>query len=180
MTSPSTPAPTLSSLALQPYIDATGQIPTLHQGKVGIYAIYDADQCLQYVGYSRDIYQSLKQHLVRQPHACHAYKAQTIDRPSRTLLENLRQAWLTEQGTLPPGNQQEERWTQPIDTKPTMTEAEKAEYADLDEVAQIKFLKRIARRVEADILAVLDQRGVQMELRFNPKLKESGLLDLKS
>ncbi|MGL4620405.1 MAG: GIY-YIG nuclease family protein, partial [Chroococcidiopsis sp.] len=45
--------------------------------------------------------------------------------------------------------------------------------------AQIKILKTAARRVEAEILSQLQTRGLQMQLRFNPKLKEQGLLDLK-
>jgi hypothetical protein len=40
-------------------------------------------------------------------------------------------------------------------------------------------LKQVARRAEAEILDVLKARGVQVEIRFNPKLKEAGLLDLK-
>ncbi len=42
-----------------------------------------------------------------------------------------------------------------------------------------KLLKNIARRVEAKILEVLKARGLQENIRFNPKLKNSGLLDLK-
>jgi hypothetical protein len=44
---------------------------------------------------------------------------------------------------------------------------------------QIKLLKQVSRRVEAQILEALKSRGVQTEIRFNPKLKENGLLDLK-
>ncbi len=173
------PTPTLGTLDLLPYLDAAGEIPPTHQGRVGIYAIFDQTQVLQYVGYSRDVYQSLKQHLVRQPHACHWYKVQTIDRPSRTLLEEIRSAWIAENGT-PPGNQDEAAWTAAIDAAATMTPEEKARYATLDELGQIKFLKNMARRLEVDIFAALEARGVTMALRFNPKLKESGLLDLKS
>lgn len=177
---PANPSPALASLEAYPYLDTRGQIPETLQGKVGIYAIFDADQALQYVGYSRDIYLSLKQHLVRQPHACHWVKVQTVERPSRTLLEAIRSAWLAEQGTLPPGNgDAADAWNQPIDAKRTMTAEEQAEYAALEEVAQIKYLKKIARRVEAELTEQLTRRGVQMELRFNPKLKEEGLLDLK-
>ncbi len=171
--------PALATLPLIPYLDATGQIPTDCQGKVGIYGIFDATQTLQFVGYSRDVYMSLKQHLVRQPAACHGYKVETIDRPSRTLLEAVRTAWIEENGGQPPGNDDEAAWTAAIDAKVTMTAAEQAEYEALEEVAQIKYLKKIARRVEAEILETLKARGVQMDLRFNPKLKESGLLDLK-
>ena len=49
-----------------------------------------------------------------------------------------------------------------------------------DEMAKIKIIKNVARRVEADILKELKARGLQMQVRFNPKLKEQGLLDLKS
>ena len=60
-----------------------------------------------------------------------------------------------------------------------MTEEEKAQYQQSEESKQIKIRKQVARRVEAQILSRLSDRGVQMEIRFNPKLKEKGLLDLK-
>lgn len=173
-----TPTPLLTDLDWIPYLTPEGEIPPTHQGKVGIYAIFDQAQTLQYVGYSRDVYQSLKQHLVRQPHACHWYKVQTIDRPSRTLLEDIRNAWLADNGT-PPGNQNEAAWTAAIDTKTSLSAAEQAEYAALDDLGQVKYLKNLARRHEAALLQQLAARGVTMDLRFNPKLKESGLLDLK-
>lgn len=171
----------LSALEALPYLDANGQLPEALAGKIGVYAIFDAQQVLQYVGYSRNILLSLKQHLVRQPHACHWVKAHTCDRPSRTALEAIQQAWLAASGSVPPGNgAAAEAWTQPIDVRHHLTPAEAATLAAaVDELAQIKALKKIARRVEADILAQLQARGVQTELRFNPKLKETGLLDLK-
>ena len=171
-------APTLSDLPWIAYLTPTGEIPLTHQKQVGIYAIFDSGQTLQYVGYSRDVYQGLKQHLFRQPQACYWYKVQTIDRPSRTALDNIRMAWLAEQG-MPPGNQDEAAWTGAIDVKASLSEAEKADYSALDDLAQVKYLKQLARRHEAIILQQLADRGVTMSLRFNPKLKESGLLDLK-
>ena len=174
-----TTVPALSSLDFIPYLQA-GEIPADLAGKVGVYAIFDAAKALQYVGYSRDIYLSLKQHFVRCPHACHWLKVQTVERPSRTLLEEIRQAWIAASATTPPGNQTEANvWTQPIDAKLTMTDAEKAAYDGLDELGQIKLLKQIARRVEAEIQQQATQRGAVMDFRFNPKMKEAGLLDLK-
>lgn len=174
------PTPTLASLEAAAYLTSDGQIDEAWQAQVGLYAIYDADHTLQYVGYSRDIYLSLKQHLVRQPAACHWLKVQAIERPSRTVLEEMRSRWLAENGTVPPGNANAaDAWNQPIDAKQSMSEAQKAEYAALEDVAQVKYLKNLARQKEAELLAALQQRGVQMDLRFNPKLKEAGLLDLK-
>jgi hypothetical protein len=172
---------TLSSLEYLAYIDDRGQLPEALQGKVGVYAIFDQSQTLQYIGYSRDVVLSLKQHLVRQPENCYWLKVQTIDRPSRTILEEIRTAWISENGSVPAGNGADEgKWTQAIDAKAQMTPEEQASYAGaIDELTQSKVLKQVARRVEAEILEVLKTRGVQTEIRFNPKLKEEGLLDLK-
>jgi hypothetical protein len=164
-----------------PYLDAGGLLPDQFQGKVGVYAIFDCDRTLQYIGYSRDVALSLKQHLVRQPEQCFWLKVQTIDRPSRAVLEEIRAAWIAENGSVPVGNGEAESiWNQPIDVKMQMTADEQAAYTQaLDEVSQIKVLKQAARRVEAIVLEALKHRGVQAEIRFNPKLKEEGLLDLK-
>ena len=66
-----------------------------------------------------------------------------------------------------------------IDAKLQMTEEERVAIANADGLTEIKLIKNVARRVQADIQAMLKDRGVLMDLRFNPKLKEQGLLDLK-
>ena len=175
-----TDIPTLTQLDAIPYINEMGCLPQSLEGKIGVYAIFDSEQSLQYVGYSRNVYLSLKQHLARQPQSCYGLKVQTIDRPSRTILEEIKAAWIAENGSIPAGNGAEEnQWSQPINVKLLMTSEEKVEYENLDGLAQEKFLKNIARRVESEILETLKQRGVQEAIRFNPKLKSSGLLDLK-
>lgn len=172
--------PTLSSLEYIPYIDENGQLPAQFQGKIGVYAIFDSAQTLQFVGYSRDVDLSLKQHLVRQPQKCYWLKVQTIERPNRTLLENIKDAWIAEDSVVPAGNgDNAAQWTQAIDATSAMTTDEQTSYQASDEVTQIKLLKTVARRVEAQIVNQLELRGVQLQIRFNPKLKEKGLLDLK-
>ncbi len=177
----SSDVPTLDNLEFIPYITGDGLLPEQFQGKIGVYAIFDQAKELQHVGYSRDVCLSLKQHLVRQPRACHWVKAITIDRPNRTLLETIRDSWIQENDTLPLNNlAKASEWNDAIDVKQRMTPEEERVYAAaIDEVAQMKVLKQAARRVEAEILAALQERGVREEIRFNPKLKESGLLDLK-
>lgn len=172
----------LASLEFIPYIDSEGKLPDRLQGKIGVYGIFDSEKQLQFVGYSRDIYLSLKQHLVRQTQHCYWLKVQTIDRPNRTLLESIRESWIAENGCLPNGNGEgAAKWNDPIDTKIVMTAEEAASYAGIvaDEIAKDKLLKNVARRVENEIMAQLKERGVTEEIRFNPKLKTSGLLDLK-
>lgn len=174
--------PAIASLEYIPFIDNNGQLPEQLQGKIGVYAIFNREKVLQFVGYSRDVYFSLKQHLVRQPQYCYWVKAQTIERPSRTILENIEHAWIAENGSVPTGNaESNDRWTQPIDVKLVMTDEEHTNYHNPknDGMAQIKIMKNVARRVEAEIIAILEIRGLQTQIRFNPKLKENGLLDLK-
>jgi hypothetical protein len=74
----------LKELDYIPYIDDTGKLVEDLQGKIGIYAIFDQEKTLQLVNYSRDIYLSLKQHMVRQPKSCYWVKVQTINKPNRT------------------------------------------------------------------------------------------------
>lgn len=170
----------LASLEFLPYLDENGTISESLNKKIGIYAIFDEYKTLQFVNYSRDIYVSLKQHLVRQPQKCYWLKIQTIDRPSRTILEETKNAWLAENGEIPAGNAGEEsQWNDPIDAKLTMTPEDQETYEKSDDLGRIKLLKNIARRVEAERLELLKQRGVNLEIRFNPKMKEQGLLDLK-
>lgn len=173
----------LADLDFFPYLNDEGQMTDQFDGKVGVYAIFDAERALQCTGYSRDVSLSLKQHLVRQPQQCYWIKVQTIDRPSRTLLEETRAAWIAdwiaENGSIPAGNGAgEAAWNQPIDAKEKMTEAEQAAYAASDEPGKIKALKKVARRVEAEVIATLDARGVKIPIRFDPKMKEKGLLNL--
>jgi hypothetical protein len=172
--------PSIASLEFIAYINDAGELPVELQGSIGIYAIFDRERILQFVGYSRDIYLSLKQHLVRQPDACYWLKATTIDKPNRTFLEGVQAAWIAENGSVPSGNgAASQTWLDPIETNHAMTDSERASFEDLDGVAQTKLLKQVARRVEETILTKLKERGVQTEIRFNPKLKDQGLLDLK-
>ncbi len=178
--SSTTDIPSLDSLEFLPYISDVGELPEQLQNQIGIYAIFDRSQILQFVGYSRDIYLSLKQHLVRQPESCYWVKATMIDRPNRTFLESVRSTWIDGNVAVPIGNSAgNASWIDPIVTNNAMTAVESVSFPDLDGVAQIKLLKQVARRVEESILAQLQARGVKTEIRFNPKLKEQGLLDLK-
>ncbi len=171
--------PSLASLEMHPYL-IEGELPPDLNGKVGIYAIFDEAQTLQYVGYSRDIHVGLTQHLVRCPQQCHWFKVYTVTRPSRTLLDEIRTAWIGEYGTVPPGNSDYQlAWEKPIDAKAFMTDAERDAIANAEPSQTNKLLKQLARRVEADVKANVAARGAQIPIKFNPKLKEQGLLSLK-
>ncbi|GAB4341152.1 MAG: GIY-YIG nuclease family protein [Cyanophyceae cyanobacterium] len=172
--------PSLGELPFLPYIDGEGLLPAVTEGTIGIYAIFDADRALQYVGYSRNTAASLAQHLVRQGDRCHWLKFHPITRPSRSILEAIRDRWIADQDRPPPGNGPDaDVWENPINAAIAFNDAERAAIANADtEAARAKAIKQATRRIEAMILEPLTQRGVTIPLRFNPKLKERGLLDL--
>ena len=171
--------PTMADLEMHPYL-VNGELPAGLAGKVGIYAIFDEAQMLQYVGYSRDISVGLTQHLVRCPQQCHWFKAHTVERPSRTVLDGIRSAWLKEHGSVPAGNSDQQlMWEKPIDAKVFMTDGERDAIANAEPSQTNKLLKQLARRVEADVKAQVEARGAQIPIKFNPKLKEQGILALK-
>lgn len=172
--------PPLASLSFLPYVNEQGTIPEVFQGKLGAYAIFDSTQTLRYIGFSRNILLSLKQHLTRCPEQCHWVKLWEVNRPSRRLLEEVRQVWISENGQIPTGNNIEEaRWSQAIDARAQITPEEQAAYGAADEVGKTKVLKQLSRRVEAAVKADLEARGITEAFRFDPKLKEQGLLTLK-
>ncbi len=167
----------LESLPFVPYLDASGNILAEFAGKIGVYAIFNADKSLEYVGISRDIATSMKLHLVRVPDRCCWVKVATVEKPNRTLLSAIQTNWMDGK-VLDPAMQ--ERWDQPLNCQKLMTDAERQQLAEaLSEGEQEKILKNVARRVEKEILEHLTARGIGFEVRFNPKLKSAGILDVK-
>ncbi|MEL4894215.1 GIY-YIG nuclease family protein [Crocosphaera sp. Alani8] len=175
-----TQLPSLEALDYLPYLDETGVIDENLQNKIGVYAIFNKNKQLKFIGYSRDIYASLKQHLVRQTYQCHWLKVTIIDRPSRSILEDIKNCWTQENGNLSINDEHNQvLWTRPIDAKICMTEDEKQTYQNSDESGKVKVLKKVSRRVQGDIEKRLKERGNKMGIRFNFKLKTQGLLDLQ-
>jgi hypothetical protein len=175
----------LAELPSIPYINSEGLVSSVEAGpgvKASVYAVFDAAGALAYVGVSRSVQQSLRLHLGRCPEQTHSVKVQHIMTPSRTLLEVIRDEWIAEAGGAPPGcdgGAEQAKWESPMDVKPLMTEQDKADLmAAREKGREDGAIKKIARRFEAEKVAVLEARGVKENMRFDPKLKGSGLLDI--
>ncbi|MFN9176417.1 MAG: GIY-YIG nuclease family protein [Synechocystis sp.] len=172
--------PNLAQLPLQPFLTPAGELDNSTEKQIGVYAIFDQAQSLQYVGYSRNIAVSLLQHLVRQPQLCYWFAVYYIDRPDRQRLTQIRDHWLAAQAELPPGNdRQQSAWEESLNVMDHLTPEEATAIAHCDGSEKPKLLKTIARRLEAEQLAKLKDRDVTQTIRFDPKLKEQGRLDVK-
>jgi len=75
---------------------------------LGVYAVYDAEHNIQYIGYSRNIVLALKKHLTTVGEdVCAFVRVMVFMNKAMTTRENLeREAldWIEHEGTLPPGN----------------------------------------------------------------------------
>eukprot|EP00897_Mesotaenium_endlicherianum_P010754 jgi/Mesen1/9707/ME000069S09118 len=179
-------ADSLAALPFVPYLTEEGKFTDCSDAtaKATVYAIFDDDKALQYIGISRGVYQSMRLHFARRPRQCSWVKLQHITRPSRAALEAIKDRWIAENGTLPAGNdggEVQNLWENPLDCKPLMTEEERQR---VEEAAPgpptAKAYKMVARRVEAELEEGFKARRCTETLRFDPKLKEQALLDLKS
>ncbi|BBN10299.1 hypothetical protein MPTK1_5g02430 [Marchantia polymorpha subsp. ruderalis] len=175
----------LDSMEYTPYLTEEGLIADITKPdiKASVYAIFDDAKTLQYVGVTRQVYQSMRLHFARFPSKCFYVKVQHLSRPSRALLEGIRDQWIADNGSPPPGNdngEMQNRWENPLDCKVFMTDEE---MRLLEEAApgppKAAVLKNVARRIEKTLMAAFEERKCTDKLRFEPKLKDRGLLDLK-
>ena len=180
------PIPFLNDLTLFSYLTEDGLIQQVTMNpkiRASVYAIYDKEKVLQYVGISRNVNQSLRLHLARCPELTYYYRVHHITKPSKAVLELTKEAWILEGGPHVPGNTNDdlkEIWEKPLDVMPTLTEDDKTLIAETRDRGRPEegAIKKIARRHEAKKVEILENRGCKESLRFDPKLKGKGLLDL--
>ncbi|MBD2121144.1 GIY-YIG nuclease family protein [Trichocoleus sp. FACHB-262] len=106
-----------------------------HRVKVaGVYAVLDADHQTQYIGYSRDVQQSLEGHIAQHGvEACAFIRVQTFKFPTRQAMEALRDEWLAALDQVPSGNQMGEgTWAKTIGevAQASMSAAERQAYEE--------------------------------------------------
>lgn len=110
----------------------------------GVYAVLDAERRTQYVGYSRNVLLSLKGHVTQNgQEKCAFVRVQTFKFPKREEMEKLRDAWISELGSVPPGNSDaSEMWLSTVGeaARAAMSAAERNAY----EEKKLKLRKAIA------------------------------------
>lgn len=82
--------------------------PSILPSAPGIYAVYDREGDLQYLGLSRRISASLSSHVRDLPDLCGTVKFSVVDAPERAALQDAWKQWMEEHieqtGKVPPGN----------------------------------------------------------------------------
>ncbi|MEO0928773.1 MAG: GIY-YIG nuclease family protein [Cyanobacteria bacterium J06643_13] len=152
--------------------DGTEIIPLADWGKqienakiAGVYAVLDCDRLYQYIGYSRDVWRSLKGHLAQNgDRVCSYIRVQTFKFPKRQAMEALKDEWLSELNYTPAGNSEGgNTWARTIGeaAKATMTAAEKNAY----EEKKLKLRKAMADATLVDELAAETQSEAEVQRR---------------
>ena len=100
----------------------------------GVYAVLDTERSTQYIGYSRNVLLSLNGHLAQNnSQKCAFVRVQNFKFPKRQEMEDMRDAWIKELDSIPPGNASESgMWASTVGevAKTTMSEAERNAYEE--------------------------------------------------
>ncbi len=99
----------------------------------GVYAVLNSQHQTQYVGYSRDVQQSLEGHIAQNGvEACAFVRVQTFKFPTRQAMEAMRDEWIAKLEHVPPGNQVGGTWAKTVGeaAQATMSASDRNAYED--------------------------------------------------
>lgn len=158
--------PSLESLKEQKVINERGFIlPEIPAGTAAsAFVIYDAQHKAQYIGFSKDLRNTLRTLLCRRPENTYFFKCHNVAVATQDVLIQLRTRWIEELGDLPPGNKdarQKQRWESPVDGGALSERAFRA----------------VAEQRSKQILQQLKDRGLKEEVLFKQDLFDQGKVD---
>jgi len=128
-----------------------------------VFAVHDEQKVLQFVGFSRDLRNSLRTVLGRQPEKAHFYRARALAELDQAAMLELRTTWFDANGGLPPGNtaDQSALWQEPVDA------------GSISERGR----ERAALTRAQEIMRILRVRGLLEEMQADPELIAQGKVD---
>jgi len=92
--------PVLADVPLLPFISEKGRVmpQVLDRAAATVFAVFNEDKEIQYVGFSKDIRNTLRTVLGRQPDLCHYFKTWDLDSVDQKRMLKCRQEWIKEAG----------------------------------------------------------------------------------
>ena len=131
----------------------------------GVYAVLDCDRQTQYIGYSRDVRQSLEGHIAQNgTEICAFIRVQVFKFPKRQAMEALRDQWIAELDYIPLGNQAAQgNWASTVGeaARIVMSESDRNNY----EEKKLKLRKAMADSTLIDELEKNDRQDSAMAER---------------
>ncbi|MGB3204605.1 MAG: GIY-YIG nuclease family protein [Crinalium sp.] len=151
---------------------ATPQEYRISNAKVaGVYAVLDSQHHTQYIGYSRNVLLSLNGHLTQNgKDKCAFVRVHTFKFPKREEMESLRDQWMSELDSIPPGNSSDrEMWASTIGeaAKAAMSAVERNAY----EEKKLKLRKAMADTALNRNLEAIDATEAQRRENLEAAVK---------
>ncbi|KAL3161552.1 hypothetical protein ABBQ32_010419 [Trebouxia sp. C0010 RCD-2024] len=161
-----TTSQSLASIELNTIINTQGLIqPLIPSGsEAAVFAVYNDRKQLQYVGFSKDLYNSLRTLLGRRPDKAFFYKATHLPTLDQKQMVDIRTAWFEECGGPPPGNKlalERTAWQSPVDA------------GAISERGKLQAAEEQLKALQAQIV----QRGCKEDFQPDPELMKNGKVD---
>lgn len=159
--------PLLNDLPLNSFINSHGRIvpPVPPNTQATVFAVLDKNKKVQYIGFSKDLRNSLRILMGRRPEFCYFYKMYNLPALDQQIMMATRNQWMSELGVAPEGNTdptQRKFWEQPADA------------GSISERGRVAAAKAKARTMQQ----MLVDRGIKEEMVYDPKLLEEGKCDV--
>ncbi|KAL2610401.1 hypothetical protein R1flu_028974 [Riccia fluitans] len=159
--------PSLNDLPLIQYINQQGRIqpPVEKTTKATVFAIFDENKKIQFIGFSKDARNSLRTLMGRRPTLCYYYKLYNLDSLDQQKMLACRQQWVSELGLPPVGNGdpvQKNLWEQAADAGSISERGREA----------------AATSMAKSFLQTMAERGLKEEMIYDPVLLAAGKCDV--
>ena len=113
---PAVDVPSLDSLTLVPVVSEQGTLPGGVEG-AAVFAIYDKDEVIQYVGFSSSVGKSIEKLFYRRPGVTFFFKYAALDSVDQDAMMQIRNGWFDALEGPPIGNKnpvEKEAWQVPV------------------------------------------------------------------
>ena len=138
----------------------------------GVYAVLNAERRTQYIGYSRNVLLSLNGHIAQNGEQNCAYvRVQTFKFPKRQEMSDLRDAWIAQLDTIPPGNSTEfQNWASTLGeiANSAMSSEERQAY----EEKKLKLRKAMADTTLIQEVEMLNVSEVERRQQLDAAVKD--------
>lgn len=159
--------PSLNDLPINGFINSHGRImPNVEPNtEASVFAVLDKNKKVQYIGFSKDLRNSLRILMGRRPEFCYFYKMFNLPSLDQSTMLEARKQWMSELGAAPEGNAdptQRQYWEQPVSAGSISERGKSA----------------AAKAKAKTMLQMFTDRGITEEMVYDPKLLEEGKCDI--
>eukprot|EP01024_Parvocaulis_polyphysoides_P067220 TRINITY_DN7986_c0_g3_i2.p1 TRINITY_DN7986_c0_g3~~TRINITY_DN7986_c0_g3_i2.p1 ORF type:complete len:405 (-),score=70.97 TRINITY_DN7986_c0_g3_i2:1112-2263(-) len=157
----------LSDLPLASILNQTGYImPEIQEDtQAAIFAIFDKDKKLQFVGFSKDVGESLRKVFTRRPDKAYFYKLFEFKELNQEEMGKVRDGWFEEVGGPPIGNRigmERDAWSNPVDAGALSSRAN----------------RQAAEEKAKDLYKLIKSRGCNENFIANVDLLDEGKVEM--